>query len=126
MKKFLAILMALVLVVLFCSCGTDKKAVDTALRGNWTSWVDGGRYSFAEGEFTIRLMWQYDEETKEYSNKEITGKYTIGKDKIKLVGKTEDGEKVVENISYVYNKDSGELRLYSEEDKSMAFYKSKY
>lgn len=94
MKKFLAILMALVLVVLFCSCGTDKKAVDTALRGNWTSLANGGNYSFAEGEFTIKLN-EYDAETREFSDKEITGKYTIGKDKIKLVGKTADGEKVV-------------------------------
>ena len=125
MKKFLAILMALVLGVLFCSCGTDKKAVDTALRGNWTSLANGGNYSFAEGEFTIKLN-EYDAETREFSDKEITGKYTIGKDKIKLVGKTADGEKVVENISYVYNKDSGKLDLYPEEDKSMAFYKWEY
>ena len=125
MKKFLAILMALVLVVLFCSCGTDKKAIDTALRGNWTSSVNGGSYSFAEGEFTIKRI-EYDVETREFSYKEITGKYTIGKDKIKLVGKTADGEKVVENISYAYNKDSGKLYLYPEEDKSMAFYKSGY
>ena len=58
MKKFLAILMALVLVVLFCSCGTDKKAVDTALRGHWTSLANGGDYLFADGEFTIKLQWQ--------------------------------------------------------------------
>lgn len=114
-KQFAAILLSLIMIFCFCSCGgPDKEAVNNALEGRWYYyWYASGvnKYCYSEYEF-------YDGEVAHYfmgSNETYDeGTYEITKDTIKITydnGETEELNYTYENenVSLVDNGDDGTI-----------------
>ena len=116
MKKVLSVFLALIIVVSLCACSSqngkiDTASVDQALQGSWVSGGDigGPCYKFENGYFAstaIVLGIQVG------SNK---GSYTIEDDAIKIIYSNLDDPSY---LPYTFNKNTGELRLYLNEDKT--------
>ena len=118
MKKLLALLVVLVMCFPLGACMSDTKNIEAELEGYW--YVQGElferHYHFADGKYESSLSNFLG------SDQSTSGTYTVMKDAIKTLA---EGSSDPKYLPYTYNKDSGKLRLYWDEEKTLEIIKGK-
>ena len=110
MKRILVGILALVMVLGLVGCGNSSKEIDEKLQGVWTvrGELYGRTYSFDNGNYESTLINPLGENNYSGTYKLVDEGIIMGSDKPEL--------------TYIYDKESGNLRLFFNEDELEKFY----